>query len=102
MTWTLLLAALLASPALPLVAATKTAVEKHAPAAPSRESDEAFRATISPLLLTRCSPCHAPGGKLYGKLPFDQAATIRSHAPGVLKRLKGDDKETVRAWLEAR
>jgi hypothetical protein len=102
MTWTLFLTALLAWPPLPRNAASKTAVEKPVPAAPSRDSDEAFRSTISPLLLTRCSPCHAPGGKMYGKMPFDEPATIRSHAPGVLKRLKGDDKETVRAWLETR
>ena len=68
-------------------------------AAPSAASEDAFRATISPILLTRCSPCHAPGGSQYAKLPFDKSATIRSHAPGVLKRLKGDDKETVQAWL---
>ena len=65
-------------------------------------TDEAFHASVEPLLLTRCSPCHAPGGKMYDKMPFDKADTIRSHAPGTLKRLKGDDRETVRAWLEAR
>ncbi len=100
MTSTLLLAALLASPPLPRAAASRPA--EKAPPAASRESDEAFRSTVSPLLLTRCSPCHAPGGKMFEKLPFDQPATIRSHAPGVLKRLKGDDRETVRAWLESR
>ena len=101
MTSTLVLAALLSSPPIPRAAASRIA-EKASPAAPSRESDEAFRSTVSPLLLTRCSPCHAPGGKMYAKMPFDEPATIRSHAPGVLKRLKGDDKETVRVWLETR
>jgi hypothetical protein len=79
--------------------AAKTADAPKKEAAPSAASEEAFRATISPILLTRCSPCHAPGGSQYAKLPFDKSATIRSHGPGVLRRLKGDDKDTVQAWL---
>jgi hypothetical protein len=82
-----------------LVSAVLAVAEAPKKAAPSAESEEAFRATISPILLTRCSPCHAPGGAQYAALPFDKSGTIRSHAPGVLKRLKGDDKETVQAWL---
>jgi len=73
-----------------------------APAAAAGAGEESFRAVVAPLLLTRCSPCHAPGGKMYAKLPFDKAETIRSHVPGVMKRLKGEDKETVQAWLDGK
>ena len=47
----------------------------------------------------KCAPCHEPGGKMYEKLPFDRAETIASHREGVLKRLKGDDREAVEKWL---
>src|SRR5215470_5551390 len=83
--------------------AVLAAPPKETPAAAAASpSDEAFHATISPILLTRCSPCHAKGGSQYAKLPFDKPATIRAHTPGVLKRLKGDDKEAVQGWLAGR
>jgi hypothetical protein len=36
-------------------------------------------------------PCHFTGGKMYEKLPFDKAQTIRDHQEGILRRIKGDD-----------
>jgi hypothetical protein len=82
--------------------AAKERPSKYAAEPAKGGSDESFRAIVSPLLLTRCSPCHAPGGKMYASLPFDKAETVRSHAPGVLKRLKGDDKDTVQGWLDGK
>jgi hypothetical protein len=38
---------------------------------------------------------------MYDKLPFDDARTVASHAEGILKRLKGSDKEAVERWLAA-
>ena len=61
--------------------------------------DEEFKSKISPLLMSRCSPCHAPGGKMYERIPFDEEKAVRDHKDGVLRRLKGEDKETVEAWL---
>lgn len=60
---------------------------------------DAFASTIRPLLASRCAPCHEPGGKMYSKLPFDRPETISGHAAGVLKRLKGADREAVERWL---
>lgn len=67
------------------------------PEAPAKT--DAFASTIRPLLAARCAPCHEPGGRMYAKLPFDRAETISGHAPGVLKRLKGADREAVERWL---
>ena len=60
---------------------------------------DAFASTIRPLLAGKCAPCHEPGGRMYEKLPFDRPETISGHAPGVLKRLKGADREAVERWL---
>jgi hypothetical protein len=51
-----------------------------------------FKNDIQPLLQKKCSPCHFPGGKMYEKLPFDQASTILTHQPGVFKRIKNEDE----------
>jgi len=76
----------------------------HSPGAPTAAADPAektdvFRSTVRPLLAAKCAPCHEPGGKMYSKLPFDRPETISGHAPGVLKRLKGADREAVERWL---
>ena len=60
---------------------------------------DAFAATVRPVLAAKCAPCHEPGGKMYGSLPFDKGETIASHPEGVLKRLKGDDRAAVEKWL---
>jgi hypothetical protein len=53
-----------------------------------------FTEHIQPILVTRCSPCHFTGGKMYAKMPFDRAATILNPEArnGILKRIK-DEKE---------
>jgi hypothetical protein len=43
---------------------------------------------ILPVLRTKCSPCHFPGGKMYEKMPFDNSLTILGHETGVFKRIK--------------
>jgi hypothetical protein len=58
-----------------------------------------FRTTIRPILATRCAPCHNPGGQMYARLPFDDPKVVSSHSPGVLRRLKGDDREAMVRWL---
>ena len=62
----------------------------------------AFESTIRPMLAERCTPCHQPGGVMYGRLPFDDARTVADAArdrPGFLRRLKGADHEAVEAWI---
>ena len=39
--------------------------------------DGVFETQVKPLLVARCSPCHFEGGKVFQKLPFDRAETIR-------------------------
>ena len=73
---------------------------ENAPAAEAKSPGaEAFAATVRPVLAAKCAPCHEPGGKMYGSLPFDKGETIASHQEGVLKRLKGDDRAAVEKWL---
>ena len=38
---------------------------------------------------------------MYERLPFDNPQTIATHPEGVLKRLKGEDREAVEKWLAA-
>jgi hypothetical protein len=51
-----------------------------------------YNTQMIPLLQKKCSPCHFPGGKMYTKMPFDNATTIISHEAGVLKRFS-DERE---------
>lgn len=62
-------------------------------------SDDPFVATVRPVLSVRCAPCHNPGGKMYGKLPFDDAKTVASNSQGILRRLKGDDRAALEKWV---
>lgn len=36
---------------------------------------------------------------MYDRLPFDDAKVLSSHSEGVLRRLKGEDKEAFERWL---
>lgn len=51
-----------------------------------------FKTDIQPILQKNCTPCHFPGGKMYGKMPFDKGETIINHEAGVLRRFN-DKKE---------
>jgi hypothetical protein len=57
-----------------------------------------FRQNLRPILSTRCAPCHEPGGKMYGRLPFDDPATVASHWQRMGTRLKGDDLAALKTW----
>ena len=70
----------------------------HAPIVPVA-SDDPFVATVRPVLSVRCAPCHNPGGKMYGRLPFDDAKTVASNSEGILRRLKGDDRAALEKWI---
>jgi len=58
-----------------------------------------FLTSVRPMLAQKCAPCHELGGKLYEKLPFDNRAVVAEHAPGMMKRLKGEDRATLAAWV---
>ncbi len=59
----------------------------------------AFAATVRPILEVRCAPCHNPGGRMYARLPFDEASVVAAHSRGVRRRLKGEDLQVLEAWL---
>jgi len=54
-----------------------------------------FEKEIKPILIKNCSPCHFPGGKMYGRLPFDQDTTIVHHSISVLKRIKNEEENAL-------
>jgi hypothetical protein len=62
---------------------------------------DAFRASVRPILSVKCAPCHEPGGKMYGRLPFDDPATVASHSARMATRLKGDDRKALETWAAA-
>ena len=64
----------------------------------SEEAAASFRASLRPILSVRCAPCHEPGGKMYARLPFDDPATVASHAARMATRLSGEDRRTLETW----
>ena len=52
-----------------------------------------FARDIRPILEARCQPCHFPGGKMYERLPFDRAQTIRDLGPKLFTRIKTPDQQ---------
>ena len=36
---------------------------------------------------------------MYGRLPFDNPDVVSSHSAGVLRRLKGEDRQALERWL---
>jgi hypothetical protein len=85
----------------PSVAATAppTAVPSPSPVPVPTEAPDLFAAAVRPILKSHCAPCHEPGGRLYDRLPFDNPRAVSSHSPGVLRRLKGEDREAFERWL---
>ena len=74
--------------------------ESALPATPVPAAPDPFVATVRPILLSHCVPCHEPGGKMYARMPFDDPKTIRAHPEGVLRRLKvPEERAAVEAWL---
>src|SRR6185295_19644276 len=51
-----------------------------------------FDKDVKPIFQMHCNPCHFPGGKLYDRLPFDQASTILKNETGILGRIKDSDE----------
>lgn len=64
------------------------------------EREKTFRSAVRPILSTRCAPCHEPGGKMYARLPFDDAQTVSTNSTAILRRLKGDDRAALERWIE--
>jgi len=60
-----------------------------------------FEGDVKPIFEKHCNPCHFPGGKMYDKLPFDQASTIINHEEGILRRIKdAEEVKTIKQFVE--
>jgi hypothetical protein len=60
-----------------------------------------FDADIKPIFLAHCQPCHFTGGKMYERMPFDQAKTIIDHREGIVRRIKNPEEvEKLTAFLK--
>jgi hypothetical protein len=79
--------------------AAAPAPKDPAPAAAAETPDALFARTVRPILAERCAPCHNPGGQMYAKLPFDDPKTVADHRGGIVKRIKGEERKTLDAWL---
>jgi hypothetical protein len=55
---------------------------------------------VKEMLSANCSPCHVSGGKMYERLPFDNAEIVRAHSDRISGRLnKPEDKKILEDWL---
>lgn len=84
-----------ANPAATPAAETVATVPPPTPA----PTPDLFASSVRPVLVARCAPCHEPGGKLYAKLPFDDASVVADHSAGIRRRLKGDDAAVIEKWV---
>jgi len=83
--------------------AATSAAAPDATQATSTGTPDAFHSDIKPILFQRCVPCHVPGGSMYGKMPFDDPATVARHPEGILKRIKDPaDREKLERWFASR
>jgi hypothetical protein len=87
------------SASVPATAAPPTALPEPMPVPAVAEAPDLFASVARPVLKTRCSPCHEPGGQLYDRLPFDNPKVVSSHSEKVLRRLKGEDRQALERWL---
>ena len=76
-----------------------------APAKPSAVASEAkarvdFDTQLKPILQSKCMPCHFSGGKMYDRLPFDNAATIKKLGTRLFTRIKDEhDRKLIEDFL---
>jgi hypothetical protein len=84
---------------LPTSTAQPTAFPSPSPPPAPTAAPDLFAAAVRPILKAHCAPCHEPGGRLYDRLPFDNSRVVSSHSPGILRRLKGEDRTAFEQWL---
>ena len=83
----------------PVATASPTAVPSPSPPPALTAVPDLFAGAVRPILKAHCAPCHEPGGRLYDRLPFDDSRVVSSHSPGILRRLKGEDRAAFEQWL---
>jgi len=90
-------------PAMPAAAAAPSAMAAQAPSAAPPSGDcpvpasgpVDFKTQVVPLMMRRCSPCHFPGGKMYSRLPFDKAKTLRELGTRLFTRITQPDEQAL-------
>jgi len=88
------------APALPAPTAMPVTAPAKASEAPASPGHALFDSSVKPILVSRCMPCHFPGGKMYDRMPFDDPAVVASHSEGVLRRIKDpDQRQALDTWL---
>jgi hypothetical protein len=69
-----------------------------APAKVSARVD--FPMQIKPILEAKCQPCHFSGGKVYAKMPFDRAETIKTLGTKLFTRIRDEnERRLIRDFL---
>lgn len=86
---------LLSAAALLLLASCPPAQPPETAPSSLQSSHVDFDSQVKPILQTRCTPCHFPGGVMHAKLPFDQAQTIRDLGDKLFTRLKDEQEQAL-------
>jgi hypothetical protein len=61
-----------------------------------------FHATVKPILVQHCQPCHFAGGKMYDKLPFDRPEAPLKLGTRLFTRIKDrKEKAVIQRFLDA-
>lgn len=77
-----------------------TCLLASSPAPQPRTQPVDFEKQVRPILEARCQPCHFPGGKMYGRMPFDRPQTIRTLGTKMFTRIKDEREQAIlRAFL---
>jgi hypothetical protein len=59
-----------------------------------------FENDIEPILKAKCQSCHFPGGRMYDKLPFDRAETIKKLGTKLFTRIRDEhDQKLISQFL---
>ena len=76
-------------------------IASHQPATADRPTAVDFARDVQPILQKRCEPCHFPGGKMYAKLPFDRAETVRLLGEKLFTRIHDEgERRLIRDYLK--
>jgi hypothetical protein len=62
---------------------------------PAHDAGSDFQSQILPMLQSRCSPCHFPGGSMYSRLPFDRPATIQQLGTKLFTRIQSPQEQAI-------
>ena len=73
--------------------ASVTSADKPAPTSTTPAAKVDFPTQIKPILEAKCQPCHFSGGKVYAKLPFDRAETVKTLGTKMFTRIKDENEQ---------